>query len=194
MIARRSERRQLMERVFWSEPLHRFDAAEGLGYFTLLKPLAKSLATQTRQIAESLLCDEAIADWMVAARDVTPQQLFNVGTFCSHCIVQFGLTEAARQTGKPIAAALRTYLGDLACVMYGDFAPKHEPGALTFDDSLQLRSMNDPLEIRDLTRWLDQLLAVENFENNHRELKILKVSGLLTAHVQAFAYRLHSLI
>jgi hypothetical protein len=195
IITGRSEYRNRIQRVALVEPLQRFNDVEEFGYFPLFKSLARALAKQTSLMVESLLSDQAIADWASAGESATVQQLRDLGIFCSHCLVQFAIKGMHAKPGAArLPAGLTADLSDLVRLMYGDFATKSPLGAITFDESLQSRNLDDAVEIRDLTRLVDQLLGIECADNANRDVKIEKMRGLITAHRRAFAYKLHGIL
>jgi hypothetical protein len=195
IIIGRSEPRNVIQRITLTVPLRRFNAVEDLGYFPLFKSIAKSLAKQTQLMVEELLCDSAIPDWAEAGNNVTPEQIMDLGTFCSQCLVQFTIKRLeSASSNASFPPSLGADLTDLARVMYGDFAPTATPGAITFVESLQLRNLEDDVEIRDLTRFVDQLMGLDGHDNSCREAKIQKVRALFSAHTRVFAYRLHGLV
>lgn len=193
IVTGRSERRNQIQRVTFTEPWRRFNDVENR-YFPPFKSLAKALARQTKLMVESLLADAAIPDWASAGESAQAQQLIDLSIFCSHCLVQFTVNSVEpKSVDTSLPAGLRTALFDLVHRMYGDFATKSPLGAITFDESLQSRNLDDDLEIRDLTRLLDQLMDIDG-SDSHREVKIQKLRTLLTAHRRAFEYRLHSVL
>lgn len=193
IIAQRSERRSRVQRLVLTEPLQRFKDVQYFGSYPTFQSVARSLAKQTHAIVESLLSDDAIPDWARVADSATPQQLTDLAILCSHCLMQFTIKNVNRATTSGVDAGASADLSDLVHLMYGYFATKSPSGAITFEESLQCRNLEDDLDIRDLTRLLDQLMGIEGRDNSHREIKINKLRDLLTSHAQAFAYRVHGI-
>lgn len=195
IITGRSERRSRIQRVTRTEPLQRFSDAESFGHFPFFKPIARALARQTNDMVESLLSDEAIPDWTSLGECATPQQLMDLSIFCSHCLVQSTIQGVKAPSALArLHAGLRSDLSHLVYRMYGNFATTSPLGAITFDESLQMRNLDDDFEIRDLTRLLDRLMGLENGNDPHREVKIQKLRAIFTVHQRAFAYRLHGIL
>jgi hypothetical protein len=196
IITGRAERRTRVQLATLNEPLRRFSETESGGRFRCFKSIARALARQTADFAESLVSDDAIPDWASLLESATPQQLADLGIFCSHCLVQFTLQGVKGQSAlaRLDAAGLRGDLSELVRIMYGTFATTSPLGAVTFDESLQMRDLEDDIEIRDLTKLLDQLMGLETFDNSHRDVKVRKLKALFSVHRRALEYRLHVIL
>ncbi len=195
ILSKRSTHRIEIQRGSLIDPLRRFNASD-FAQFKLFQTIAKAIAKQTNLMVESLLFDEEIPDWRRVGDHATRHQIADLSILCSDCLVQFTIKDLKLE---PVFfqpnAGLILDIFDLVRLMYGDFATGDAIGRLTFEESLGSRDVNDPQDIRYLTRLLDQLLDIPRAPKNmQRDVKIQKLRRLFIEHRRAFAYTLHSVI
>ncbi len=195
VLSRRPSRRSEIQRVSLVDPLRRFNGSD-FAQFKLFNTLAKAIATQTSIMVESLLGDEAILDWKKVGDYATTHQIADLSILCSDCLVQFTIKDLKLDGAlPPLNAGLIVDILSLVRLMYGDFATGDTFGLLTFEESLESRDVNDPQDIRYLTRLLDQLMNIpQSPKNPQREAKIHKLRTLFSEHRRAFSYTLHSVL
>jgi len=195
IISRKSAHRNMLRQVTLTDPLRRFNDNQYFSSSKLYNRIAKALAKQTNILVEALLFDLAIPDWKKVGDRATVGDISDLSIFCSHCLFQFTVKELQFQSAVAWLddGGLRADISDLIRLMYGDFTSGYRTGGLTFDESLASRDLDDPEDIRYLTRLLDQLLGLtEAPESPRREKEIQKLRKLFGAHTRAFAYILHT--
>lgn len=194
ILSGRSARRSEIQRVSLTDPLRRFSDSD-FAQTKLFETLAKAIAKQTNVMVESLLNDETIPDWKRVGDYATPHQIADLSILCSDCLVQFSIKELKLESVLVrLNAGLIADILNLVRLMYGDFVTGDVNGRLTFEESLESRDINDPQDIRYLTRLLDQLMNIPQAPKNTRDVKVQKLRKLFSEHRRAFAYTLHTII
>ena len=199
-VSKKSAHRTLLQQITLADPLRRFNNNRNFSSSKRYNPIAKALAKQTSLIVEAILSDQAIPDWREAGDCATPQQISDLCILCSHCLVQFTAKNMQVESVELALAwlddsGLRADIWELISLMYGHFAAGVGTGGLTFEESLVLRDLDDPQDLRYLTRLLDQFMDVAQVpENPRREIKTQKLQKLFAAHQRAFAYTLHTVL
>jgi hypothetical protein len=200
IISRKSAHRNMLRQVTLTGPLQRFNNNQYFSGSKLYDRIAKALAKHTNLIVDALLSDASIPDWRKAGDRVTVQQVSDLSIFCSHCLFQFSVKDLQNQLDESASArledrGLRADISDLIRLMYGDFVTGAHTGGFTFDESLASRDLEDPEDIRYLTRLLDQLMGLTEVpEGTLREREIQELRRLFRAHGRAFAYTLHTVL
>jgi len=200
IISRKSAHRNLLRQVTLTDPLRRFNDNQYFSSSKLYIRIAKALARQTNLMVETLVSDLVIASGEKVGDRALVQQISDLSIFCSHCLFQFTVNDLKLRSDELAVAwlddgGLRADISDLIHLMYGDFAAGYNPGGLTFDESLASRDLDDPEDIRYLTRLLDQLIGLTGLpQSPRREIEIQKLRKLLCAHTRAFAYILHTVL